>query len=137
ERVWRRRWRWRRPRSGPRRCFKVGPAELSRPQRGGLVMASMYDIMSGGAQAGGGGWGSLGQALGQAMSGGRGSSNVYDETMMRGHRTQKALIEAKRATQEYNALNELDLESVLPPHMAGAAPGMKQLILAGVNTNQF
>ncbi len=100
-------------------------------------MASMYDVMTGGAQLGSGGWGSVGQALGQAMSGGRGNSDVYDQTMLRGHRTQKALIDAKRATQEYNALNEIDFSQALGPGMEHFGGMLKQTALAGLNPDQY
>lgn len=98
-------------------------------------MATAYDIMAGAAPAGGGGWGSFGQALGQAMSGRQGSS-VYDETMLRGHRTQRALKEAQKATLQYQSMMDLEeaLSETFGPELARAAAATSN---AGGNFQQL
>ena len=98
-------------------------------------MAAAYDIMAGAAPAAGGGWGSFGQALGQAMSGRQGSS-VYDETMLRGHRTQRALKEAQKATLQYQSMMDLEeaLSETFGPELARAAAATSN---AGGNFQQL
>lgn len=98
-------------------------------------MATAYDIMAGAAGGAGGGWGSFGQALGQAMSGRQGSS-VYDETMLRGHRTQRALKEAQKATLEYQSMMDLEdaLSETFGPELARAAAATSN---AGGNFQQL
>lgn len=98
-------------------------------------MATAYDIMTGAAPAAGGGWGSLGDAIGRALSGG-GSSTVYDEAMLRGHRIQKALKDAQKASLEYQSLIDLEdtLEETFGPELARAAAGAAR---AGANFDQL
>lgn len=97
-------------------------------------MAGVFDIMAGGQS--GSGWARAGAALGQAMSGG--PQQTYDDTMLRGHRVQRALMDAKKATMQYNELARLEdnLREALPPeqhHLVGYITGAQR---AGVNPTQ-
>lgn len=81
-----------------------------------------------------GGWAKAGTALGLAMSGGdRNSSDKYQDTMLRGHRVQKALMDAEKATQEYNAAAAFDITPALPPGMEQMAPMLNNAFRAKQN----
>lgn len=97
-------------------------------------MAGVFDIMAGGQS--GSGWARAGAALGQAMSGG--PQQTYDDTMLRGHRVQRALMEAKKATMEYNSLANLEdsLRDSLPPEMQSYVPYIVNAQRGGVNPVQ-
>lgn len=98
---------------------------------------SIADFMLGG-QSAASGWGRAGAALGDAMSGGGSSQKAYDEAMLRGHRVQKALMDARKATQEYNAAFDLHdaLTQALPPEQHNLVRYITQAQIAGVNPQQ-
>lgn len=79
------------------------------------------------------GWSNLGEAIGLAMSGG-GSQKTYDETMLRGHRTQKALKDAQKATLEYQSM--MDLEEQLEPLFGDRAGAAATILNSGNNIAQ-
>ena len=95
---------------------------------------AISDFMLGG-QSAGSGWARAGSALGQAMSGG-GAQGVYDETMLRGHRVQKALKDAQKATLEYQSMMDLEekLSETFGPELARAAAATSN---AGGNFSQL
>lgn len=95
-------------------------------------MAGIADLMAG-AQSG---WSRAGASLGQAMGGG--PQRAYDETMLRGHRVQRALMEAKKATMQYNAMANMEdsLREALPQEMHGYVPYIVNAQHAGSNPVQ-
>lgn len=97
-------------------------------------MAGIVDAMAGGAS----GWAAAGEGLGAAMSGGTSNSQkVYDDTMLRGHRVQRALAEAKQETLKLQAQQQLreKLEGVMPGDPAGAA-ALSTVMLGGYNPGE-
>lgn len=94
-------------------------------------------MIMGGGQSAGSGWARGGAALGEAMSGGAGGKS-YDDAMLRGHRAQKALMDAQKATQEYNAAFDLHdaLTEALPPDQHNLVRYITQAQIAGVNPQQ-
>lgn len=98
-------------------------------------MASMLDIMMGGQSGASSGWARGGAALGAAMGGGAGQ-RAYDDAMLRGHRVQKALKDAQKATHEYQSRIELEeaLSDTFGPELARAAAATSN---AGGNFSQL
>lgn len=98
-------------------------------------MASMLDIMMGGQSGASSGWARGGEALGAAMGGGAGQ-RAYDDAMLRGHRVQKALKDAQKATHEYQSRIELEeaLSDTFGPELARAAAATSN---AGGNFSQL
>lgn len=98
-------------------------------------MSTPAEVLMGGAPAGASGWGSLGDAIGRALGGG-GGSTTYDDAMLRGHRIQKALKDAQKASLEYQSLIDLEdtLEETFGPELARAAAGAAR---AGANFDQL
>lgn len=99
-------------------------------------MASVYDIMMGAQSGASSGWSRFGRSLGEAMGGG--PQQRYDESMLRGHRVQRALMDAKKATMEYNSLASLEdtLRDALPPEQQHLAPYIVNAQRGGVNPVQ-
>lgn len=98
-------------------------------------MAGMFGAMMGQSGAGNG-WSRVGRSLGEAMSGA--PQQRYDESMLRGHRVQRALMDAKKATDEYNARASLEdtLRDALPPEQQHLVPYITGAQRAGVNPVQ-
>lgn len=99
-------------------------------------MAGIYDLMMGAQSSAGSGWARAGASLGAAMGGG--PQQTYDETMLRGHRVQRALMDAKKATQQYNAMANMEdsLREALPQEMHGYVPYIVNAQHAGSNPVQ-
>lgn len=95
-------------------------------------MAINFGSMMGGQS----GWSRLGSSLGDAMSGG--AQRTYDDTMLRGHRVQRALMDAKQATMKYNAMADLEdtLRDALPEDLHGYTPYIAAAQRGGVNPVQ-
>lgn len=98
-------------------------------------MAGIANAMLG---ASGSGWASAGEALGAGLSGGQTSRSqkVYDDTMLRGHRAQRALMEAKKESLEYQSLVDLTFEGVLPEASPAQVMLLNNLVKGGRNADQ-
>lgn len=73
-------------------------------------MEFLSNVMQGAGDAKGSGWERLGAGLATAMSGGAGDrteSAAYQDTLLRGHRVQKALMDAQKASAEYEGLGQM------------------------------
>ena len=73
-------------------------------------MEFLSNVMQGAGDAKGSGWERLGAGLATAMSGGAGDrteSAAYQDTLLRGHRVQKALMDAQKASAEYVVLGQM------------------------------
>lgn len=70
---------------------------------------AIYDTMMGASSSASDGWGKLGAAIGAAMSGGadRTQSDAYQRTLLRGHQVQKALMEAQKASAEFESIGQM------------------------------
>lgn len=70
---------------------------------------AIYDTMMGASNSASDGWGKLGAAIGAAMSGGgdRTQSDAYQRTLLRGHQVQKALMEAQKASAEFESIGQM------------------------------
>lgn len=96
-------------------------------------MAGMFDVMMGGQSGAASGWARGGAALGEAMGGGAGR-NAYDEAMLRGHRVQKALADAQKASLEFQSM--MDLQDQLEPLFGERAAAVAATLNAGHNLQQ-